>query len=94
MGVTYDIKCKDCNETAGIGSGCSKARDEMNIALGMRDTLETWHAAGLQMSIDVGHEARIEPYFFAKHSRHRLAVIGDNGKDYTTGEGFKDETTR
>ena len=83
MGVEYDIVCKDCNEEAGIGGWCSKASDEMNAALAVRTLLESWAERGLEIVLRVGYQAEVEPWFFKRHKGHRLAVMGNDGRDYT-----------
>lgn len=83
MGVEYDIICRDCKEGAGIGGGCSKASDEMNVALTIRQLLESWAERGLEIVLRVGYQAEIEPWFFKRHAGHCLAVMGNDGRDYT-----------
>jgi hypothetical protein len=84
MGVEYDIHCKDCDEAAGIGDGCSKNLDGMRAILAVRSLLEDWSERDIEVELSVGHGYRATPPWFARHRGHALMVRGSEGRDYTT----------
>ncbi len=83
MGTEYDIRCLDCEVDAGVGAGCSKNSEAMNEAIRIRETMEGWAERGIDIALSAGHSSEISPDFFLRHRGHRLAVVGDNGTDYT-----------
>lgn len=86
MGVEYDIKCLDCDEGADIGSGCSKNLPAFRAILEARSLLEKWADAEIDIEIKVDGwqmSRGATPEFFGRHKTHILAVVGDNGRDYT-----------
>ncbi len=84
MGVEYDIVCRTCDDKhADFGDGRSKNLEAFREALKMRTTLERWADEDIDISLNIGHGQTITPSFFVKHKGHELAVMGDNGTDYS-----------
>jgi len=84
MGVEYDIQCKICGDW--LGMSCCKDDAELREFVRSRELLANWVDRGLEIAIAPGLSTSSQPSipdFLARHRGHELAVVGDDGLDYS-----------
>lgn len=81
MGTSYDIRCIDCSEDAGVCANHDPVRAwELEPFLACAQQLATMVPYEDSLEIKTSEDTRISLKWLAKHSGHRLRLVSEYGE--------------